>query len=171
MTWPPSNAYWVLTGRVLAGEYPGARDAAAARAKVRAHLEAGIRTFVDLTEAGELVPYDSLLADEAARLGVTAEHLRLPIRDRDIPASPARMVKILDVLDRATPERPAYVHCWGGIGRTGTVVGCFLRRHGLTGEDALMEVARLFATTEKAPFRHSSPETQPQADYVREWMG
>lgn len=26
-----------------------------------------------------------------------------------------------------------YVHCYGGIGRTGTVVGCWLVRHGLSG--------------------------------------
>ncbi|MBA3406233.1 MAG: dual specificity protein phosphatase family protein [Gemmatimonadaceae bacterium] len=33
-----------------------------------------------------------------------------------------------------------YVHCWGGVGRTGTVVGCYIVRHGRTGDDALGEV-------------------------------
>ncbi|MFZ5949388.1 MAG: fused DSP-PTPase phosphatase/NAD kinase-like protein [Candidatus Rifleibacteriota bacterium] len=26
--------------------------------------------------------------------------------------------------------KPVYVHCWGGLGRTGVVVGCWSRRHG-----------------------------------------
>ena len=30
-----------------------------------------------------------------------------------------------------------YLHCWGGVGRTGTVVGCWLVRHGRTGDEAL----------------------------------
>ena len=37
--------------------------------------------------------------------------------------------------------RTVYVHCWGGIGRTGTVVGCWLVRHGLTGRGALDQIA------------------------------
>ncbi len=34
------------------------------------------------------------------------------------------MTQILDDIDSAiADEGVAYVHCWGGIGRTGTVVG------------------------------------------------
>ena len=36
------------------------------------------------------------------------------------------MVAILDSLDTAiADEHTIYLHCWGGIGRTGTVVGCW----------------------------------------------
>lgn len=30
-----------------------------------------------------------------------------------------------------------YLHCWGGIGRTGTIVGCWLARNGFPGKAAL----------------------------------
>src|SRR5688572_20285195 len=57
---PHLNSYWVRPGLLLAGEYPGAFDEAWARRKIRRMLEAGIRVFVDLTEEGELAPYDHL---------------------------------------------------------------------------------------------------------------
>ena len=44
---------------------------------------------------------------------------------------------ILGAIDVALAQgRTADVHCWGWIGRTGAVVGCWLVRHGLTGDGA-----------------------------------
>jgi protein-tyrosine phosphatase len=35
------------------------------------------------------------------------------------------MTTILDAIDESmTAGKPVYVHCWGGMGRTGTVIGC-----------------------------------------------
>jgi protein-tyrosine phosphatase len=44
------------------------------------------------------------------------------------------MERILATIKRAIDERATeYVHCWGGIGRTGTVVGCWMvQEAGLT---------------------------------------
>ncbi len=36
-----------------------------------------------------------------------------------------------------------YLHCFDGIGRTGTVVGCYLVRQGMTGNEALEQIDRL----------------------------
>ena len=47
----------------------------------------------------------------------------------------------IDLTQRDEGLEPVYVHCWGGIGRTGTVVGCWLVRHGMTGDEALAEFA------------------------------
>jgi len=60
-----------------------------------------------------------------------------------------------------------------GVGRTGTVVGCHFVRCGRSGEEALREVARLFATT--TPFKRArhpdgSPETCEQKAMVRSWI-
>ena len=54
---PDPNTYWVIPGKLLAGEYPGARNPEEARSRLRKFLAAGIRHFIDLTEVGELTPY------------------------------------------------------------------------------------------------------------------
>ncbi len=80
------------------------------------------------------------------------------------------MVDILDTIDAALEEgRTVYVHCWGGVGRTGTVVGCWLVRHGRTGEEALAQVAEWWRGVEKVWRQPESPETPEQCEYVRNW--
>jgi len=169
---PFADAYWLPGADVAAGEYPGALDEAHALAKVRALLDAGVRRFIDLTEEGELRPYRPLLEREAAARGVRVTHQRLPVRDMGIPAA-ARMTEILDALDAAVAAgEPAYVHCWGGVGRTGTVVACWLVRRGQGCDEALAAVARLFATMspgKQGRHREGSPQTEAQRAFVREW--
>ena len=54
------------------------------------------------------------------------------------------VMQILDDIDAVRADGgTVYVHCWGGVGRTGTVVGCLLVRHGLDGGDAIARIAEL----------------------------
>ena len=80
------------------------------------------------------------------------------------------MAEILDTLDAALAQgETVYVHCFGGIGRTGTVVGCWLVRHGLTGEQALAQIA---AWREGTPDEwNQSPETASQRQMALAWRG
>ena len=65
--------------------------------------------------------------------------------------------------------RNVYVHCWGGVGRTGTVVGCWLVRHGKTGEGALDQIAEWWQGVEKRWYHPRSPQTHDQRSYIRRW--
>ena len=56
---PIEHCYWVVPGKVLAGEYP--RDLTAAVSKLARLTDAGVTAFIDLTEDGELKPYAHLL--------------------------------------------------------------------------------------------------------------
>ena len=167
---PSPNSYWVIPGRFAAGEYPGARDPREAARKLRTLLAAGIDHFVDLTEPHELAPYAEIAADEARSLSMQVEHERRPVADLGVPGSPAEMAGILDAIDGALEAgRTVYLHCWGGVGRTGTVVGCWLVRHGQTGDEALEQLAEWWQGVEKVDRKPQSPETRQQFQYVREW--
>jgi protein-tyrosine phosphatase len=78
------------------------------------------------------------------------------------------MRQILDDIDAALEDdRPVYVHCWGGKGRAGTVVGCYLVRHKLAAPDAAL--ARITELRQGIIPSQASPETQEQCDFVRGW--
>ncbi len=166
---PIPDSYWVKPNQLLAGEYPRTKDEAESRLKLRRFLEAGVNFFLDLTEPSErgLKPYTAVLQAEASALGQAIEYHRFPIPDLGTPA-PAYLAQILDTIDAAVAAgQRVYVHCWGGIGRTGTVVGCYLVRHGLSGPDALAQIAHLRRDTPDG--WRESPETPAQRQMVQSW--
>jgi hypothetical protein len=159
---PIANCYWVSPGSFLAGEYPRNTDDASSPAKVAALEKAGVAAFIDLTEENEgLLPYAALLT--------VASHQRFPIRDGSVPASPALTTAILDAIDGHIRNREmVYLHCLGGIGRTGLIVGCWLARRGLGGAEALIRLRELWQQCPKSAYRNS-PETEAQAQYIVGW--
>ena len=102
--------------------------------------------------------------------GADVVHERHPVVDVSVPASPTEMTGILDAIDAALDGgETVYLHCWGGVGRTATAVGCWLVRCGRTGDEALVQVAEWWRGVEKAHRRPQSPETREQRAYVRGW--
>lgn len=166
---PIPESYWVEENRLLAGEYPGNYDLETARRRIDAFLEAGITTFINLTEARELPPYEEILAEEAKAYGIDVSHQRIPILDFRVPSSET-MSAILDAIDESLGKgRRVYVHCWGGVGRTGMAVGCYLVRHGMPNEQAIEKVDQLYKSRPMG-FRHPrSPETDAQVEFIRNW--
>lgn len=165
----PGDSYWVERGQLLAGPYPGDPDPAREREKLGAFLALGIRRFVDLTEPGEHTPYAPILREVAAAFGAEADHLRLAIPDESVP-SPAQMREILDRIEAdLRGESPVYLHCRGGAGRTGTVVGCYLIERGESPERALSEIASDRRGLDSRRRVWSSPETEEQRQFVLAW--
>ena len=160
------DAYWVSPGRVLAGEYPGSVDFDDGRPKLRWLLERGVSAFVDLTEREELEPYSKTLTDEADRRAAP-QYRRRPIRDMSTPTVEA-MGGILDDIDGLVEAgKVVYLHCMAGLGRTGVVVGCYLVRHGMSGDEALEEIAHL--RRHLPGHSMTSPYTEGQRNMVLEW--
>ncbi len=166
---PIIESYWVEENRFLAGEYPGGNNPETIRRRMDAFLEAGVDTFIDLTQPHELIPYESILQDEAKIYNINASYQRISIRDFSIPSSET-MTNILNAIDKAVNNgKCVYVHCWGGVGRTGMVVGCYLIRHGETNEQAIKKVNQLFKTRPSNIYHPRSPETDEQIAFVLNW--
>ena len=168
---PTSRSYWVVDGRFAAGAYPGDGDwkpGDAAPAVVGKMLSAGLNCFVNLTEDlpgggdSHLNIYDPFVSGQALVD-------RKPIPDMGIPTV-EHMVTVLDAVDQHLRQGGnVYVHCWGGLGRTGTVVACWMIRHGLVSpEDALEELTRLRLGDAGAGHRRS-PQTSEQCLFVTNW--
>lgn len=159
---PIKHCYPVVPGSLLAGEYHRNKDDDSSRKKISALILSGVTAFIDLTEEDEgLSPYTSLLE--------TVSHQRFPIRDGSIPSSVDLTVAILDAIDGHIQQgRMVSVHCWGGVGRTGLIVGCWLARHGLSGDAALARLRELWQQCPKSSLR-KSPETMEQERYIVRW--
>ena len=172
---PFPHSYWVIPGLFLAGEYPGAKNQEEARQKLENLYRAGIRHIINLMEPDEtdhsghpFHSYEGVLKEIARQQGSNISCSRYPIKDLHTPA-PDHMVDILHVIDTSLDRRkPVYVHCWGGIGRTGTVVSCFLIRHGLAARQNVLEAIANFRKNDPKAYR-TSPETSAQAEFIRNW--
>jgi predicted protein tyrosine phosphatase len=169
---PHANCYWVIPGQLLAGEHPGAMVAAAGVARIDALLDAGVRRLIDLTAEHEGPgPYVATLFERAAARDVRVHHRRFAIPDYGVP-SPELMRAALDAVYAAiSADEALYVHCWGGVGRTGTLVGCLLREQGFGAADALAVIDRKWQSMEKRTRHPHSPETRGQIAFVEAWTG
>lgn len=175
MTVPFNRCYWISPDKLLAGCYPGSHNEKRANAKLQGLLNHGIRHVINLMEPDEsdragnpFAPYDITMSSIADAEGMDITFGRMPITDLSIPTRD-EMIHILDVIDTHINDGKAvYVHCRGGRGRTGTVIGCYLARHGLAvGKRALWMIQKLRKSV--MDFNLSSPETIRQIDMVASW--
>ena len=172
---PFDRSYWVVPGKLLAGCYPSDLESDVETERLTGLVDCGIRCVINLVEEHErnydgtlLKRYEQRLSEIAAAKGAAMECVRISIRDVDIP-TPETMGQILDTIDaRIAAGRPVFVHCWGGRGRTGVVVGCYLARHGIAeGGEALKRIQEL--RRHEATGHLDSPQTAAQCEMVRSW--
>jgi ADP-ribosylglycohydrolase len=166
--WPHDeflHAWWVTPGEVLAGEFPGHSDPALAGQKVNLLVDAGVRTFVDLTTPDDpLRPYDGAVEEAAANRRLDLRHRRFPIRDFGV-LDDAGYDRVVELVRRERRRGAVYVHCWGGVGRTGSVVGCLLAADGHDYPTIIARLAQLRAGTRKAD--RECPESPAQREVIR----
>lgn len=163
MNRPLPNSYWVIPGRLLAGEYPIGGDYSEARSRLARFREAGINDFIDLTEKGELPAYRHLLP-------VYTRYQNSPIADSGVPASATQVQGLLSDIHAAVEAKHCvYVHCRQGIGRTGLIMGCYLADAARDGNAAIEELNQLWQQSERAKSWPKIPQTTQQADYIRRW--
>lgn len=173
----PGDAFEVIEGLLYAGPYPSSFYLQEAVDKAKAFTDLGIDVFVDLTEEDEsndrlqkLYPYAKLFRVIADSRGVPEPlHVRRPIPDMGVPTV-EEMAETVELIESLTADgQTVYVHCWGGIGRTGTVLGCLAVNRGTPHDEVLDELARQRAGTKRAIYE--SPQTEEQRAFIMGWRG
>lgn len=80
------------------------------------------------------------------------------------------MLSALDAVDTALAGGGrVYLHCVGGIGRTGMTVGCYFIRHGMPPREAVNQLQETYLTSLQSLTFHQSPETRRQLDFILGW--
>ncbi|MBX7105371.1 MAG: hypothetical protein K1X57_14905 [Gemmataceae bacterium] len=169
---PFPQSYWFHERLLVAGHYPGHQEPADRDIKLTRLLDHGVCRVLSLMESGEtghngepFAPYLPRLNELAKARGVTVTRDNIPVRDQSAPTVDAAN-RIVAWLNRAIADStPAYVHCWGGHGRTSTAVACFLIARGATLDEAVAAIMQWRATT---PKRHD-PFSPVQLQFLRSW--
>lgn len=160
-TKPIQNSYKVRD-RVYAGEYPREYDDKKSVDKIEQFKRFRITHFIDLTEEGELRPYDQMLASPM-------QHIRFPIQDVSVPASIESVKDLIGQIQGILNEsdrNKVYIHCWGGVGRTGTIVGCLLsHQHNYDYNETMGALKKAFSDCPKSAYRET-PETREQRNFI-----
>ncbi len=123
--------------------------------------EFGTAVLVCLLEDHELdwLKIPDLVQEAEAR---HIEVLRLPIPDAGVlpEQQPVRDL-VTSMTDAVAAGKTVVIHCAGGLGRTGTVAGCFMVQHGMTAEDAIVTLHRVRS--------RNSPETRGQEAFIAQY--
>lgn len=189
MAGPTPWSNWVIPGQVIAGAYPASLDDAETNRILTTLLESGINTFVCLQaevninipdlawKSGHgLRPY----IRDAQKILSKARHtcspritqqkidfLHLPIIDGNVTTDSALNKLAIDCCDRVLRGEKLYIHCWGGHGRTGTLVSIMLGRLYDFPYTTAMRYTQAYHDSRVYPQGVRSPQTPVQRAQVR----
>uniref|UniRef100_A0A7S0RIB1 Tyrosine specific protein phosphatases domain-containing protein n=1 Tax=Chlamydomonas leiostraca TaxID=1034604 RepID=A0A7S0RIB1_9CHLO len=189
MAGPTPWSNWALPGRVIAGAYPASLDDAETERILTTLLELGINTFVCLQAEVNintpehawraqhgLRPYikdaQKILskAHETGNPKITQQKidfLHLPIIDGNVTTDSAMNRLVEDCMERVLKGEKLYIHCWGGHGRTGTLVAVMLGRLYNLPYTTALRYTQAFHDSRVYPQGVRSPQTPVQRAQVR----
>lgn len=139
------NFGWLIPGALVGTSRPLSDDA------LDALTARGIRAVVSLTEEP--------LADDALRRGDFAS-VHLPIADFTAPTPDQVAAAVAAIDDFRACGLPTAVHCAAGLGRTGTILACYLVSQGADPDTAIAEIRTR---------RPGSIETAEQESIIRQY--
>jgi len=119
------NFSWMIENRLAGVSYPRSEDAIALLQKL------GVQALLSLSE--ETVPADLLRKYKLQRA-------HLPVADFTAPTLEQVEQALAIIDDFLGHGLPVAVHCGAGLGRTGTILACYLVSQGSSAKDAIEQV-------------------------------
>lgn len=119
------NFGWMIENKLAGVSYPRSEDALALLRQL------GVKALLSLSE--ELVDIDLL-----KRYGFQAKHL--PVADFTAPTLGQIEQAIVSIEGFLMQDLPVAVHCRAGLGRTGTILACYLVSQGSSARKAIEQV-------------------------------
>lgn len=166
--------YWpVDEQKLIAGASPIGYNSYDSKAFINHLLDIGVRTFISLQEEDEVMRktfafYHDALERISTERHIETSFIRMPFMD-GTTINTSSLIHILDIIDSANRRnQKAYVHCMAGHGRTGTVVGCWLVRQGMSGDAALKRIIELRQKDDYLRGK-KSPQKPGQVAKVKTW--
>ncbi len=151
----------------MAGEYPASEDSEQTEKTIEGLLSLGITCFINLTEVDDGLPEYEEVVNRLS--GGKATVVRVGVPDHDIPYSPDDTNAVINLINLEVQNGgKVYMHCYGGVGRTGMMVGCWLAREAGSGVAGLAKLREVWKLNPKSKFRQS-PDVPQQAQYIAEW--
>ncbi|HZU69746.1 MAG TPA: dual specificity protein phosphatase family protein [Ktedonobacteraceae bacterium] len=119
------NFGWMIENRLAGVSYPRSEDTIALLSKL------GVQALLTLSE-------ESLPAELLSKYQLRAEHL--PVTDFTAPTL-EQVKRAIDIIDDFLAQGlPVAVHCRAGLGRTGTILACYLVSQGCSAREAIEQV-------------------------------
>lgn len=162
---PTTSSNWLIEGKLLIGRYP--TDCS----DLKQLIDIGVKIFVDLTEAKQenLTPY------------VVPNHchyINFPMRDqkiRDDTETIDFIRSLYSLYKSLKDEEIMYIHCKGGLGRTGVIAGLLIAQiNNITDYSTIYNIlneslkSRQFKMNDKKKMKlYKSPQTLIQIKQLK----
>jgi len=170
------STYWIVPGLLMAGEWPGGIDPDEIHSTIFEYLNVGVRTFVNLVpdhehaHLRESPNYDRYAKALARERRISIQHRPYPFRDMTVPTVTTTFRDLLtDISVFIDSGKPTYIHCWAGLGRTGVVVGAWLREHTVVPPDQILAYLNLLRILSGDDTSYASPQTEEQIQFIQNW--
>ena len=124
VTGKPDNFSWLLENKLAGSAIPTSTD------EIQWIIEQGIKSIVTVREE----PLDDQWIKDV-------KYLHIMSNDMSVPEF-ADLVSAIDFIHRRiTNDEPVMVHCLAGMGRTGTILACYLVKHQkMSADEAIQKV-------------------------------
>ena len=145
VTGKPDNFSWLIDGKLAGSAIPTSKE------EINWAKEQGVKSVVTIREE----PLDDDWVDDVKYLHVYANDMGIPEFD-DLTNS------VDFIHQRITNSEPVMVHCLAGLGRTGTILACYLIKYeNVSANDAIQKVR------EK---RHGSIQSFSQEEIIHKFQ-